>query len=270
MLQAFIITLREGLEAFLIVAISLAYLRKSGRDDLVPAVHWGIGLSILISIGAAFLFRARPTRRCGKAAGSCRGHFRHLTHRPYGGTARRIRATLKGTFAFGAQARFRASLASCLHVADDLAGRYGDGAADRCCCSRSGGRCHRWSGDRHLMCRLCRLALVQCGHRVNLGLFFQVTAVFLLVFVVQLLIYGFHELTEANIFPSRSLALGHGTLRPDGYRALSAYFLAMLPLGWLVISTLMPRRVPSAGICEGRRLRQRRNLKIEVKTENSK
>jgi len=31
MFQAFIITLREGLEAFLIVAISLAYLRKSGR-----------------------------------------------------------------------------------------------------------------------------------------------------------------------------------------------------------------------------------------------
>ena len=36
MLQAFVITLREGLEAFLIVAISLAYLRKSGRGELVP------------------------------------------------------------------------------------------------------------------------------------------------------------------------------------------------------------------------------------------
>jgi hypothetical protein len=33
MLQAFVITLREGLEAFLIVAISLAYLRKSGRGS---------------------------------------------------------------------------------------------------------------------------------------------------------------------------------------------------------------------------------------------
>ena len=34
MLQALVITLREGLEAFLIVAISLAYRRKSGRDAL--------------------------------------------------------------------------------------------------------------------------------------------------------------------------------------------------------------------------------------------
>ena len=57
MLQAFVITLREGLEAFLIIAISLAYLRKSGRRELIPAVHWGIGLSVLISIGAAYLFQ---------------------------------------------------------------------------------------------------------------------------------------------------------------------------------------------------------------------
>ncbi len=46
MLQAFVITLREGLEAFLIVAISLAYLRKTGRSSLIPAVHWGIAASI--------------------------------------------------------------------------------------------------------------------------------------------------------------------------------------------------------------------------------
>jgi hypothetical protein len=45
MIQAFVITLREGLEAFLIVAISLAYLKKTGRTSLIPAVHWGIGIS---------------------------------------------------------------------------------------------------------------------------------------------------------------------------------------------------------------------------------
>src|SRR5919108_3547561 len=57
MLQAFVITLREGLEAFLIVAISLAYLRKSGRRELITAVHWGIGVSVLLSIVAAWLFQ---------------------------------------------------------------------------------------------------------------------------------------------------------------------------------------------------------------------
>src|SRR6187200_2664253 len=57
MLQAFVITLREGLEAFLIIGISLAYLRKSGRSELIPAVHWGIGLSVLLSVFAAYLFQ---------------------------------------------------------------------------------------------------------------------------------------------------------------------------------------------------------------------
>src|SRR5688572_25710449 len=57
MFQAYVITLREGLEAFLIVAISLAYLRKSGRHQLVPAVRWGIGVSIVVSIIAAMLFQ---------------------------------------------------------------------------------------------------------------------------------------------------------------------------------------------------------------------
>ena len=56
MLQAFVITLREGLEAFLIVAISIAYLKKTGRQSLVPAVNWGIVGSIALSILAGLLF----------------------------------------------------------------------------------------------------------------------------------------------------------------------------------------------------------------------
>src|SRR6185436_1673607 len=61
MLQAFtssfVITLREGLEAFLIVAISLAYLKKTGRRALLPAVYWGIAASVALSIGAGLLLR---------------------------------------------------------------------------------------------------------------------------------------------------------------------------------------------------------------------
>ena len=42
MLQSAVITLREGLEAFLIVAITLTYLRKTGRAALASAVDWGV------------------------------------------------------------------------------------------------------------------------------------------------------------------------------------------------------------------------------------
>ena len=39
MLQSLIISLREGVEAALVVAIAVAYLRKIGRADLLPAVY---------------------------------------------------------------------------------------------------------------------------------------------------------------------------------------------------------------------------------------
>ena len=55
MLQAFIITLREGVEAALIVGITLAYLAKIGRNDLRKAVYAALGAAFLGSIGVAIL-----------------------------------------------------------------------------------------------------------------------------------------------------------------------------------------------------------------------
>ena len=55
MLQAFIITLREGVEAALIVGITLAYLAKIGRNDLRKAVYAALGAAFVGSIGAAIL-----------------------------------------------------------------------------------------------------------------------------------------------------------------------------------------------------------------------
>ena len=78
------------------------------------------------------------------------------------------------------------------------------------------------------------------GHRVNLALFFQVTAIFLLVFVVQLLIYGFHELAEAHVLPnSEALHSATEPYGPDGvYGQWLTYLLVILPLGWLAFSSL--------------------------------
>ena len=78
------------------------------------------------------------------------------------------------------------------------------------------------------------------GHRVNLALFFQVTAIFLMVFVAQLLIYGFHELTEANLFPnSEALHWATEPYGPDGvYGQYLTYLLVALPLGWLLLAML--------------------------------
>ena len=52
---AFVIALREGIEAALIVSILLAYLRQLGREDRARVVWWGTGAAIAISaaIGTA-------------------------------------------------------------------------------------------------------------------------------------------------------------------------------------------------------------------------
>jgi high-affinity iron transporter len=55
MLQAFIITLREGVEAALIVGITLAYLAKIGRNDLRKSVYAALAAAFAGSIGAAIL-----------------------------------------------------------------------------------------------------------------------------------------------------------------------------------------------------------------------
>ena len=55
MLQAFIITLREGVEAALIVGITLAYLAKIGRNDLRKAVYAALASAFAGSIGVAIV-----------------------------------------------------------------------------------------------------------------------------------------------------------------------------------------------------------------------
>jgi high-affinity iron transporter len=86
------------------------------------------------------------------------------------------------------------------------------------------------------------------GHRVNLTRFFQVTAIFLMVFVVQLFIYGFHELTEANIFPySEPLHWATEPYGPDGrYGQYLTYLLVLLPVSWLAYTSWRVRGVETA------------------------
>jgi high-affinity iron transporter len=55
MLQAFIITLREGVEAALIVGITLAYLAKIGRNDLRRSVYAALGSAFAGSIALAIV-----------------------------------------------------------------------------------------------------------------------------------------------------------------------------------------------------------------------
>jgi high-affinity iron transporter len=251
MLQAFGITLREGLEAFLIVAISLAYLRKTGRQQLIPAVHWGIAVSILVSIGAAMLFQRANNQALWEGVlaltaavlvASLIVHmWRHAKKLKKEIEARleatALRTGLKafaGVFLFTLLMITREGMETALLIGTLLLQTTATDIVAGAFAGTIAAAFVAWLWSRY-------------GHRINLALFFQVTAVFLGVFVVQLFIYGFHELTEANIFPySEPLHWATEPYGPDGrYGQYLTYLLVALPLGWLAFAALLGPKKPA-------------------------
>jgi len=256
LLSAFVITLREGLEAFLIVAIILAYLRKTGRDRLVGAVHWGIVLSIVVSIGAGLLLARAANQALWEgvlaivAAVLVSWMIVHMWR-----AARYMKRDIEG----------RVELAS---TRDGTAAYFGIFGFTVLMITREGMETAMLMNALIFQMQIRSSALIggaaagivvaasvawlwsRHGHRVNLARFFQVTAVFLLIFVVQLLIYGFHELTEANIFPySDALHWATEPYGPDGqYGRYFTYLLVAIPLSWLLLASLMERRRASLQI----------------------
>jgi high-affinity iron transporter len=247
MLQAFVITLREGLEAFLIVAISLAYLKKTHRGRLIPAVHWGIATSIALSIAAGVLLARASNQALWEGllamvaavlvttltvhmwrAG--RRMKRDIEGRLEESSTRTGRGAFLGVFVFTLLMITREGMETALLMNALLfqvrsLQIVGGAAAGTLLAA---GIAFLWS---------------RYGYRVNLARFFQVTAVFLFVFVFQLLIYGFHELTEANLFPgSEAWHAATEPYGPDGiYGQYLTYLLVALPVGWLVVTSFTSR-----------------------------
>jgi high-affinity iron transporter len=209
MIQAFVITLREGLEAFLIVAISLAYLKKTGRHALLPAVHWGIAVSVALSIFAGVLL-ARANNQ----------------------------ALWEGVLAIAA-ALLVASLMMHMWRAGKKMKREIEGRLEAS--SIRVGRSAFLGVFGFTLLMITREGMETA--LLMTQLIFQVTAVFLLVFVVQLLIYGFHELAEANVLPnSQPLHDATEAYGPDGiYGQYLTYLLVLLPLAWLGIARFVGR-----------------------------
>jgi len=217
MLNALIIVFREGFESFLTVAIILAYLRKTGRDWLRPAVWWGIGVSVLASFGLGYLLQRvnQPLWEAVLAfvAAALVATFvvhmwrvaprmkrqmeQQLEHHATSGS----RAfAIAGTFAFTLFMITREGMETALMLIQVRQGRF-------------------WLGCALGLAAAAAMSALWAhfGHRINVKRFFQVTGLFLLLFIGQIVFNGIHELAEAELLPnSEAIHTATEPYGPDG------------------------------------------------------
>jgi high-affinity iron transporter len=205
MLQAFIVVLREGVEALLIVAITLAYLRKTTQNRLVQAVLWGIIGSIALSAGLGyFLWQTEGANQplwegfFGLATVilvvSLTVHMwrqgpqmkTHMEKRLTKVTSEsNASASYWGVFIFTLVMISREGMETALLLFQIQDSQLVTGA----------------------LLGILGAAVVgyfwqQFGFLINLKHFFQVTAVYFLLFTIQIAVQAFHEFTEAGVFPN--------------------------------------------------------------------
>ena len=246
--QMLLVTLREGIEMFLIVAIAAAYLRKTGRAALVPAVAWGTAAAVAASVVLGTVLAELAVNPRNEAILSliaavlvismvvymlkaARHMSRDIGARLETAAARSGRAAWIGVFLFvvlmitreGMETAFiTASLFRQTEALSFAAGAIAGLAL-------AAGLAFAW---------------LRVGHRVNLALFFRITSVFLVLFALQLVVFAFHEATEGNLLPLDN-AYWHLATEPYGpegnYGALLTYALVLVPAAWILVHSLRSR-----------------------------
>ena len=247
MFNAFMITLREGLEAFLIVAITLTWLRRTGRAELGRAVHLGIVVALVVSYLSSLMFARADNQPLWEGVlalvtAVLVGTFTVQVLR----TAKHLRRDIEGQLEAAAARKGRWAFAGVFAFTVLMITREGMEAALLLSSTfvQTGTRPFFY-GALAGLAAAAALALLwgRYGHRINLGRFLQVTSVFLLMFLLQLLVYGFHELTESGLLPIDN-GYWHVVTEPYGpeglYGQLLTYALVLLPLTWLLWTAMRP------------------------------
>lgn len=218
MLEAFIIVLREGFEAFLIVAIIFAYLKKTGQRWLLTAVYAAIGVAAAASLGLSYVLRQGVNAALwegvlGLAAivlvGSLIVYMRRIAPQFKQRMEAKIEAVSSdrprwmaflGVFLFSVLMITREGMETALMLTQ-VHGQVLQGAL-----LGLGGA------------TLLALAWARFGHLINMKRFFQVTSLFLVLFLAQIALYTFHEFAEAGLFGAQSDVWHEATevWSPDG------------------------------------------------------
>jgi high-affinity iron transporter len=97
------------------------------------------------------------------------------------------------------------------------------------------------------------------GHLINVKRFFQVTGIFLLLFMIQVAIYTFHELAEAGVLPnSEALHTATEKFSPEGlygqwFSVVMVAACAVWLLGGWIIDRVVTTRASAMPNLQGTR-----------------
>ncbi|HEX5864577.1 MAG TPA: FTR1 family protein [Casimicrobiaceae bacterium] len=255
MLQILVITLREGIEAFLIIAITAGILRQTGRGALLPALYWGTGVAVVASFVASVFFAQADNKPLweGFLAAAAAIMVASMTLYMWK-TARTMRATIGARIARATQDKpGPAAWWGVFFFVLLMIVREGMETALLL------STLFLQQGEREMLiggllgltgAAAIAWAWVRYGRRVNLARFFQVTAIFLLLFSLQLVIYTFHEFFEAGVVPYVDNEFWHIATEPYGpegeYGHWLTYSMVLIPAIWLAIVWLKDRRMLAA------------------------
>jgi high-affinity iron transporter len=198
MLQAFIITLREGVEAALIVGITLAYLTKIGRNDLRKAVYAALGAAFVGSIaGAVLLTRFKWNEDTFEGWIMLAAAFFVVTMIIFMmKTGRRLKGQIEGKI--GLLAREDAWIGLFLFIFLMVLREGAETVLILSAVSLNSSELFSFIGTVLGIAAAIAfgVAFVKGSVKVNLQKFFKITTVILFFVAAQLLISGLHELSE--------------------------------------------------------------------------
>jgi high-affinity iron transporter len=242
MWQGFTIALREGIEMFLILALILSYLKRTGREALARAVYAATAISILSCGGAFLLFRRASNQSLWEGILAIVAAVLVASLLVY---MKRVSAHLKKDIETRVESRARSVSAA--------GAFWGIFAFTILMITREGMETALLISTALFQLRSAAVFLglalglaaaiaigfawTRLGRGVDLKALLNILAAFLAIFVVQLLLYGVHELSEAGVFPaSQTIHDATEILGPDGKIGhLLAYSLAVVPTVWLLL-----------------------------------
>jgi len=255
MFQTLMITFREGLEAFLIIAISLIYLTQTNRRELIPAVYSGVGLALILSavlgVILARIGAISPFWMGMMALVAAISVIYCTVHMSKMGKFMKREIT-EGFNNASEQSSGRAWMIAFFFSAF-MVGREGVETATMIASLAAQAEMSRMTIGAVigvLLASSLAWAWVKFGRRINLQKFFQFTAVFMTIFALQLIFYAFHEFTEVSALPLVDNAYWHMVTEPwspEGkYNQWFSYSFGILPLGWLTYAYFSDRKTNAA------------------------